>query len=207
MTSVMPRPARCEDEPTTVLLPTRAPVVDASSPPKAPPTSATASEGGGPHDVGWEAAKGGEVPNDFVVPKGSAKKGDKYFKKYCRQCHSVYPDNRITGAGSTQLGPTMFNVYGRASGVEDIQNKCADERVEQVLWTDGPLMNYMRNPRVMAAGRVQMNFPGIKDFQTRVDIVHYLRTLDYSNPTVAEPEEKPSSFAPLRWAQRIRESQ
>ena len=61
----------------------------------------------------------------------------RYFKKYCSQCHSIYPDNRITRVlcsqnlssiswvisvgiagrssaqgGQTQLGPTMFNVYG-----------------------------------------------------------------------------------------------
>lgn len=105
----------------------------------------------------------------------------RYFKKYCSQCHSIYPDNRITRVlcsqnlssiswvisvgiagrssaqgGQTQLGPTMFNVYGtflshfqlnrswltqkpcqldpigklclhwgRASGLEEIQNKQA----------------------------------------------------------------------------------
>eukprot|EP00435_Cladocopium_sp_Y103_P046168 s786_g13.t1 len=101
--------------------------------------------------------------------------------------------------GQTQLGPTMFNVYGRASGLEEIQNKQGTDRVDNVLWLEAALMNYMKNPRVMASGRVQMNFSGIKDFQTRVDIVHYLKTLDWNNHEIANPPEKPASFAPARW--------
>eukprot|EP00931_Biecheleriopsis_adriatica_P008483 TRINITY_DN109666_c0_g1_i1.p1 TRINITY_DN109666_c0_g1~~TRINITY_DN109666_c0_g1_i1.p1 ORF type:complete len:212 (-),score=36.43 TRINITY_DN109666_c0_g1_i1:92-727(-) len=144
-----------------------------------------------------------DVPADFELPPGSVKKGEKYFKKYCSQCHSIYPDNRITRAGQTQLGPTMFNIYGRASGLEEIQNKMASDRVENVLWLEGALMNYMKNPRVMAQGRIQMNFRGLPDFQTRVDIVHYLKTLDWTNEEVTNPPDRPSSFAPARWMEMM----
>uniref|UniRef100_A0A7S2MKE3 Cytochrome c domain-containing protein n=1 Tax=Alexandrium andersonii TaxID=327968 RepID=A0A7S2MKE3_9DINO len=148
-----------------------------------------------------------DVTDNFDLPEGNVKKGEKYFKKYCSQCHSIYPDNRITRAGQTQLGPTLFNIYGRASGMEEIQNKQGDERVEGVLWTDGPLMNYMKNPRVMAQGRIQMNFRGINDFQMRVDIVHYMKTLNWENEILAHPEEKPASFAPLRWYQMMKKAE
>eukprot|EP00440_Ansanella_granifera_P006124 gb/GFBE01006644.1/.p1 GENE.gb/GFBE01006644.1/~~gb/GFBE01006644.1/.p1 ORF type:complete len:209 (+),score=48.39 gb/GFBE01006644.1/:1-627(+) len=144
-----------------------------------------------------------DVPEDFELPPGSIKKGEKYFKKYCSQCHSIYPDNRITRAGAMQLGPTMFNIYGRASGLEEIACKQATDRVDNVLWLDAPLMNYMKNPRVMAQGRIQMNFRGIPDFQTRVDIVHYLKTLDWTNEEVTNPPDKPSSFAPTRWMEMM----
>jgi len=145
-----------------------------------------------------------DVPSDFELPSGDVKKGEKYFKKYCSQCHSIYPDNRITRAGQTQLGPTLFNIYGRASGCMEIQSKMVNERVDGVLWTAGPLMNYMKNPRRMAMGNIQMNFRGIPDFQTRVDIVHYLITLDWSNDALSNPEEKPASFPPARWMQQLR---
>eukprot|EP00927_Polykrikos_kofoidii_P065753 TRINITY_DN61469_c0_g1_i1.p1 TRINITY_DN61469_c0_g1~~TRINITY_DN61469_c0_g1_i1.p1 ORF type:complete len:194 (+),score=46.04 TRINITY_DN61469_c0_g1_i1:64-582(+) len=142
---------------------------------------------------------------DFRVGAGDVVKGEKYFKKYCSQCHSIYPDNRMYRAGQTQLGPTLFNIYGRASGMSDIQNKCGTERVDGVLWMDGPLMNYMRNPRQMTMGPLQMNFRGIPDFQIRVDIVHYLKTLDWSNEEIAHPPAKPPSFPPLRWIAKMRE--
>merc|ERR1711862_870724 len=89
-----------------------------------------------------------DVPDDFKLPAGTAanvKKGEKYFKKYCSQCHSIYPDNRMSRAGQSQLGPTLFNIYGRASGIADIQNKQAEDRTDGILWIDGPLMNYMKN--------------------------------------------------------------
>jgi cytochrome c len=162
-------------------------------------------EEAGSSTIGGTAVKSAEafddVPADFELPAGSVKKGEKLFKKYCSQCHSIYPDNRITRAGQTQLGPTLFNIYGRASGMEEIQNKLANERVDGVLWLEAPLMNYMKNPRVLAQGRVQMNFRGIPDFQTRVDIVHYMKTLDWSNEELANPPERPSSLAPVRWLQ------
>jgi len=148
-----------------------------------------------------------DVSLDFELPAGSVKKGEKYYKKYCAQCHSIYPDNRITRAGQTALGPTLFNIYGRASGMDEMQQKQAEDRVDGVLWLDGPLMNYMNNPRVMAQGRIQMNFRGISDFHIRVDIVHYLRTLDWNNEELSNPPEKPSSLAPIRWLQKYKESQ
>jgi len=144
-----------------------------------------------------------DVPEDFELPQGNTKKGQKYFKKYCMQCHSVFPDNRITKAGASQLGPTMFNIYGRASGILDIQQKTSCERVDGILWTAGPLMNYMKNPRQMAQGNVQMNFRGIPDFQTRVDIIHYMKTLDWTNEDIVNCPERPPSFAIGRYKKML----
>ncbi len=128
-----------------------------------------------------------ECDPEFRVPPGNVQKGQKLFKKHCAQCHSIYPDNRITRAGQTALGPTLFNIYGRASGLEDIQNKQGTERVDGVLWIDGPLMNYMKNPRVLGQVGLQMNFRGLPNFQDRVDIIHYMKTLDWGNEEIGNP--------------------
>jgi len=163
----------------------------------------------GSSTIGGGAARSADafedVAADFSLPAGSIKKGEKYFKKYCSQCHSIYPDNRLSRGGQTTLGPTLFNIYGRASGMEEIGNKMGTERVEGVLWIDGPLMNYMKNPRVMAQAGIQMNFRGIPDFQIRCDIVHYLKTLSWDNEEISNPPEKPSSLAPVRWMQKMQE--
>lgn len=58
-------------------------------------------------------------------------------------------------------------------------------------------MNYMKNPRQAVDGNIQMNFRGIDDFQTRVDIVHYLKTLDQDNTAIAKPSPKPPSVLPV----------
>eukprot|EP00439_Symbiodinium_sp_Y106_P029370 s2937_g3.t1 len=97
-----------------------------------------------------------DVPEGFVLPSGD--------------------DNR-TDSG-TVYGPTLFNIYGRASGEAEIaQKNIMGARAKGLIWDDANLMRYMKNPRQTAGVNVQMNFRGIDDFQTRVDIVHYLKTL------------------------------
>ncbi|CAD7965868.1 unnamed protein product [Amoebophrya sp. A25] len=120
-----------------------------------------------------------DIADDFVLPAGSIARGQKYFKKYCRQCHSIYSDNRAAH-GMALLGPTMFEVCGRASGMEEGGGKKLGEnmRTKDILWTDSALMNYMKNPRLTGGGPTQMNFPGIRSFDVRVDVVHYLHTLN-----------------------------
>mmetsp|Transcript_22684 Transcript_22684/g.57469 ORF Transcript_22684/g.57469 Transcript_22684/m.57469 type:complete len:246 (-) Transcript_22684:878-1615(-) len=122
-----------------------------------------------------------DIPDDFTLPAGSLKKGQKYFKKYCRQCHSIYSDNRPDLQGPCKaIGPTMFEVCGRASGMEGgaVWELGENRRAKDLLWTDAALMNYMKNPRLTAGGPTQMSFPGIRSMQVRVDIVHYLHTLN-----------------------------
>merc|ERR1711948_64816 len=96
------------------------------------------------------------------------------------------------------IGPTLFNVHGRASGEAEIQQKMLmGGRAVGLIWSDGNLMNYMKNPRQTVNGNIQMNSRGIDDFQTRVDIVHYLRTLNWENAGVANPSPRPPSVFPV----------
>jgi cytochrome c len=102
----------------------------------------------------------------------------------------------------------MFDVYMRTSGVEETGRASSIECTNTgfgmrglepgfTVWTPAELMNYMKNPR-LAMGQNQMNFEGITDFQTRVDIIHYLKTLTWANPAFHEIVEKPHWFGPMR---------
>mmetsp|Transcript_7605 Transcript_7605/g.16348 ORF Transcript_7605/g.16348 Transcript_7605/m.16348 type:complete len:177 (+) Transcript_7605:45-575(+) len=153
-------------------------------------------------------AMGGEFDefgDHWDLPKGSVKRGAMLFKKHCAQCHSMYPDGR-NGLG-TSLGPTLFNVCGRVSGEEiagrarnGTFNSSLADPDRKVVWTDAALMNYMRNPRQTAGGPVYMNFFGIKDVQTRVDIVVFLRTLNWTNEKFNRTGEQ-GRLPPSSWAQ------
>jgi len=140
-----------------------------------------------------------DVGDDFELPPGSVKIGMKYFKKHCLQCHSIYPDNRITYSGQYNVGPTLFNVCGRASGEYDMFNKTNEYRVDSILWTDGALMNYMKNPRKLAGAPMQMNFAGISNYQIRVDIIHYLHTLNWTNEKLVNPPPRPQGGLKRYW--------
>ena len=62
-------------------------------------------------------------------------------------------------------------------------------------------MNYMKNPRVMAGQPVQMQFRGINDFDVRVDIIHYLKTLNFSNSRLQD--DNTSSRETHGWGGRL----
>ncbi|VWU49582.1 cytochrome c2 precursor, putative [Hepatocystis sp. ex Piliocolobus tephrosceles] len=139
----------------------------------------------------------GEVlPNDFVLPEGDKKRGEKLFKKHCKQCHSIAPDNSQTNSGYTSWGPTLFNVYNRTAGVSKGNSPfqvSPDMQASGIVWNDLNLMRYMKDPRLFAEANIGMNFKGIPSFQDRVDIIHYLRTLTYDDPygrELAENAEK-----------------
>merc|ERR1712083_995793 len=113
-------------------------------------------------DMGAPIVKGNfdDVPDNFELPAGNVGSGKKLFVKYCSQCHSIYEDNRMTRGGQFLCGPTLYNVYGRASGIAVAEGVQEAGMQEGILWIDGPLMNYMKNPRLAAGGDVRMNFAG-----------------------------------------------
>jgi len=182
------------------------------------------SHGGSMHGGPMSAVKGREygttgyskrkdfsdIPPDFQLPEGNLARGRKYFKKHCLLCHSVYPDGRNM-TGTFSMGPTLFDCYMRTSGCEEVGRMSSREVMStgmgleegQTVWTASELMNYMKNPR-LALGPNQMNFEGITDFQKRVDIIHYMKTLNYSNPMFQDIQERPSSFPPRRWYEKYK---
>jgi len=129
-----------------------------------------------------------DIGDEFVLPPGNVVKGKKLFVKYCSQCHSIYEDNRMTRGGQFLCGPTLFNIYGRASGISEAEGVQDASMPEGIVWLDIPLMNYMKNPRLAAGGNVQMNFAGLSSVPQRIDIIHYMKTLDHTMPA---PPEKP----------------
>ncbi|CAD2103800.1 cytochrome c2 precursor,putative [Plasmodium vinckei lentum] len=122
---------------------------------------------------------------NFVLPQGDKVKGEKLFKKHCKQCHSIEPDNSQSNSGFTSWGPSLFNVYNRTAGMSKGNSPfqvSPDMETSGIIWNDVNLMRYMRNPRQFVEANIGMNFKGIANFQDRVDIVHYLKTLTYDDP-------------------------
>jgi cytochrome c len=142
---------------------------------------------------------GEEEFDDFEwdLPEGSVERGRKLSKKHCWQCHSVYEDNRAS-SGQIGHGPTLFNAVYRTSGVTRGNGPGGGTSLVEgeIMWTPTALMNYMQNPR-RAMGAVQMNFAGISDVQKRVDIIHYMMTLDYRDSKLWNAPLKEGGLGPL----------
>ncbi|CDU20473.1 hypothetical protein YYC_01262 [Plasmodium yoelii 17X] len=133
---------------------------------------------------------------NFVLPPGDKVKGEKLFKKHCKQCHSIAPDNSQSNSGFTSWGPSLFNVYNRTAGMSKGNSPfqvSPDMETSGIIWNDVNLMRYMKNPKQFVEANIGMNFKGIANFQDRVDIVHYLKTLTYDDPHGQEIIKKMSN--------------
>eukprot|EP01066_Platyproteum_vivax_P013325 Platyproteum_vivax@DN603_c0_g1_i1.p1 len=119
-----------------------------------------------------------DTPDDWELTPGSVKKGSKLFKKHCAACHSDEPFIRGCYKISAGSGPTMWNVVYRTAGrAEDGDFLTDSMRDSGIVWTDNNLMRYMKKPAAFTGQTPNMVFKGIKDYQTRVDILHFLHTL------------------------------
>ncbi|CAE8740343.1 unnamed protein product [Polarella glacialis] len=100
-------------------------------------------------------------------------------------------------AGATQLGPSLFGVFGRPAGAgagEIQQQAIMGGRATAFLWNDCGLMRYLKDPYHFRGANFQRNFKGIEDFQARVDIAHFLKTLCAENESLINPPERPFPF-------------
>jgi cytochrome c len=104
----------------------------------------------------------------------SAVNGSKLFKKHCAQCHSIDPN----GIKGNNIGPTLFNICGRCSGIYNKSGAGGKPTIEStIVWTDSNLLEYMKNPRLVTGPSITMNFTGINKHTDRLDILAYLHTL------------------------------
>lgn len=117
-----------------------------------------------------------DIPDNFVLPEGNVRRGQKIFKNKCAQCHTIRKDNK--NPYGSLLGPNLYGVIGRTAARNQrtgwIKYSTAMEEAG-ILWTERNLMAFLKNPRAFAGGAINMNFRGLDDFQDRVDVVYYLK--------------------------------
>ncbi len=91
--------------------------------------------------------------------------GEKVFA-LCRSCH-------VLEDGVNRVGPSLYNVVGRASGqVAGFAYSDANKN-SGVTWSEDVLFEYLKDPKAFMPG-TKMAFPGIKDDQDRANLVAYL---------------------------------
>ena len=99
----------------------------------------------------------------------NAEAGQKAFKQQCGLCHD-------TAAGKNRVGPSLFGVVGRKSGsVEGFHYSDANKN-SGLTWDQATLDKYLTDPRGVVPGTT-MTYAGVKNDETRKDIVAYLATL------------------------------
>ena len=101
-----------------------------------------------------------------LMAKGDIALGEKVFKK-CAACHS------IVKGGKNNIGPALYNVVGRKTGVvTDYKYSKALESFDKE-WTFEELNGYLIKPAKWIKG-TKMAFAGLRKEKDRASVIKYL---------------------------------
>jgi cytochrome c len=100
---------------------------------------------------------------------GDAGAGKSVFQSSCAICHSVQP-------GQNKIGPTLFGLVGRKTGVVAGYSYSPANESANLTWDNATLEKYLEAPRTFMPG-TKMTYAGVKDPAKRADLIAYLDTL------------------------------
>ena len=112
------------------------------------------------------------LPIDQRLVLASVSKGKKISKK-CSACHSFNQN------GPNKVGPRLWGVVGRKPGsIENFHYSSAMIKYSEnhANWTEKDLDKFLTSPKKYIKGTA-MGFIGLKDPQSRADMIAYLKTL------------------------------
>jgi cytochrome c len=104
-----------------------------------------------------------------AAPAQDAAAGARVFRSQCSICHSPQPGRNI-------IGPSLFGVVGRHSGIIPDFHYSSANRASGLVWTPPILDKYLAAPRDLVPGTL-MSYPGLKDEHARNDLIAYLASL------------------------------
>jgi cytochrome c len=99
---------------------------------------------------------------------GDVEHGKQVFGQ-CRSCHS------IAKGGPNMIGPDNYAVVGRKAGSHEGFAYSDALKSSGITWDAPTLDKWIENPRQLVPG-TKMSFAGIKDHQSRIDLIAFLRT-------------------------------
>lgn len=118
---------------------------------------------------------------------GDRDRGATLFDRQCSACHSIGPQAK------NRVGPRLTGIFGRRAGsVDGFTYSKSITRMGQdgLTWTLETLDAYIENPKALVSG-TRMNYRGLKDQQSRADLMAYLR--DFSDKPQNIPEAEPTA--------------
>ena len=92
--------------------------------------------------------------------------GEKVFKK-CKVCHT------LEEGGKKKIGPNLFGIMGRVSGVAEGFKYSKAMKAAGVTWDIDTLTQYLTKPKEFIPGN-KMAFPGLKKPQDMENLMAYV---------------------------------
>ena len=109
---------------------------------------------------------GATVPS-AALAAGNAARGQRIFQN-CAACHSLEPGKNMTG-------PSLANLWNRKAGAQQDFPRYSDALTGSgIVWNDQTLDAWLAEPQHFVPGNT-MTFPGVKDAQSRADLLAYLK--------------------------------
>jgi cytochrome c len=115
--------------------------------------------------------------------EADAERGQELFARGCAACHSLSPDENMTG-------PSLSGVWHRKAGtLPSFPRFSPALRSADVAWDETTLDAWLTDPRAFIPGN-RMLFSGIEDEQTRSNLIGFLKeaTSPGSDTAQAMPE-------------------
>jgi cytochrome c len=140
------------------------------------------------------AAEVAETPPDWgtVLPTADVAAGQA-ATAVCQACHN------FSAAGTNVIGPGLYGVLGRKPGSHPgfaYSQAMTDFGQKQPIWDYEHIFEFIKGPQAYISG-TKMSYAGMKDPQTRINIIAYLHTLGSSLPI---PKPNPAAAAPAAGA-------
>ncbi len=132
-------------------------------------------------DTSKEAAKPVVLPPIApLLAKADVAVGESTTKKLCSQCHT------FNEGGKNGVGPNLYGSVGAAHGHVAGFNYTTGLKAKDGPWTYEELNTWLFKPNAYVPG-TRMAFAGVKDDQSRANIIAYLRTLSKSPVPLPTP--------------------
>jgi cytochrome c len=129
-------------------------------------------------------------PTVALIATADVSKGAAFAQEQCAACHT------FTKGGAAGVGPNLYGVIGRpmfaAAGFSYSAGAKSKAKGE---WTYESLNDWLDDPMGFAPGTA-MAYPGVKNTQTRADVIAYLRSLAASPAPLPSAAEIKAATAP-----------
>lgn len=110
---------------------------------------------------------GGRVNAQSAPRAGDPATGLQTFLAWCAPCHES------AASGPNGLGPNLFGVFGRETGVDRTFVYSNELIGADIFWTDETLDAWLVNPQKLVPG-TRMDFPGL-EAKDRADVIAFLK--------------------------------
>jgi len=112
-----------------------------------------------------EQASGPDI--EALMAQADAQKGSRLFLQ-CRACHS------LEEGGMNKVGPNLYGMFGRAAAQTEGFNYSDALKNSGITWDVATMDAWLERPADLVPGN-RMVFMGVRDAQSRADLIAYLQ--------------------------------